>query len=492
MKRYCLVLLASVQFISSYSQSTDWDLFPSGALRYFEETGSGSHVAGVIDYRSVDTNSNGNEVIKLEKFTKRRYLEIDNEYYKGYSGLQYLTGNSVLGNRIVKEETYTYMILLNDSIKSQVQDTFLFLNSKNIGSIWTCYEDSLLLITGKNQNVKRGNTPLGQDSIRTIIIASLNKNSGLELNYTLEVGKTFGLIQAFDVGAFLKFDHNSYFTEILNLQLYKELTKTEFFTIEPNTIVQSTSPFYYEDGFYYQDYYSRSYYNKNDKLYSDVAHTKTKFSPDPNDNNLYYERDTIRGELVVQEDVGEEIYNPLLGFRDRLEGYGFGKYCDSGYVVRKSICSECGGWGYLDENQDTLARPMIVGNSRLWSKTYYSGIGLTRSTYQDIDNWNTYLETQYFRNEIYEVRSKYEALNGITKLNYQSIKTYPNPASSSIRLDGLNVSNAEVQVFDLMGKRVDVPVLGENRLDVSGLATGIYMVEVLTDGKRYRGKFIKQ
>ncbi|AWH86443.1 hypothetical protein HYN59_15600 [Flavobacterium album] len=69
-----------------------------------------------------------------------------------------------------------------------------------------------------------------------------------------------------------------------------------------------------------------------------------------------------------------------------------------------------------------------------------------------------------------------------------AINAYPNPASGIVMLDVPAGTAVEGSLYDMSGREV-LPVLG-NKLDVSGLANGIFMLNATADGKSFVKKII--
>lgn len=81
------------------------------------------------------------------------------------------------------------------------------------------------------------------------------------------------------------------------------------------------------------------------------------------------------------------------------------------------------------------------------------------------------------------------------KFNEQNISVYPNPVSNSLTLQiGDKNLNEEtlLQVFDISGKLIREEKLSGNRIDVSALANGFYVLALTANGKMQQQKFIVQ
>jgi bacillolysin len=75
----------------------------------------------------------------------------------------------------------------------------------------------------------------------------------------------------------------------------------------------------------------------------------------------------------------------------------------------------------------------------------------------------------------------------------KQLEVYPNPASSmlSLVLPGNGVAKS-VEITDLRGLRVSGARFGENQVDVSGLAKGMYTITVSDGQKVFHQRFVKQ
>ena len=66
---------------------------------------------------------------------------------------------------------------------------------------------------------------------------------------------------------------------------------------------------------------------------------------------------------------------------------------------------------------------------------------------------------------------------------------YPNPALNELHIGGVGIE-ADLVVSDMKGA---VLLVGKGtKMDISGLASGLYMLSVSSDGKTERFKIVKQ
>ncbi|MEL6194914.1 MAG: GH32 C-terminal domain-containing protein [Bacteroidota bacterium] len=74
--------------------------------------------------------------------------------------------------------------------------------------------------------------------------------------------------------------------------------------------------------------------------------------------------------------------------------------------------------------------------------------------------------------------------------NNQDILSFPNPVSSTLTVNDISPESS-ISIISIEGKRVELPLDG-NQLDVSSLAEGIYIIELVSEGNRRWDRFIKQ
>ncbi|HET8809466.1 MAG TPA: T9SS-dependent M36 family metallopeptidase [Flavobacteriaceae bacterium] len=87
-------------------------------------------------------------------------------------------------------------------------------------------------------------------------------------------------------------------------------------------------------------------------------------------------------------------------------------------------------------------------------------------------------------------------ISGTTDFNEDVFELYPNPTYGILNIESAKI-NGEVQVnlFDINGRKVmgkTVNMSGQATLNVAGLSTGIYVVQLVSDGKTQTEKLIVQ
>ena len=75
------------------------------------------------------------------------------------------------------------------------------------------------------------------------------------------------------------------------------------------------------------------------------------------------------------------------------------------------------------------------------------------------------------------------------------IKLYPNPTNTFINIElpkNIDVIINEVKINDMLGKEIFYKKENKNKIDVSALAKGIYLVSIKTNYGGWNGKFVKE
>jgi len=85
-------------------------------------------------------------------------------------------------------------------------------------------------------------------------------------------------------------------------------------------------------------------------------------------------------------------------------------------------------------------------------------------------------------------------LEKLGSLNSVEVVLYPNPATNFINVNVDNEQNFEIEVYDLIGNLVITQKLGElsnteNRLDISNLQKGVYLMHIISTTERLIKKF---
>ena len=110
-------------------------------------------------------------------------------------------------------------------------------------------------------------------------------------------------------------------------------------------------------------------------------------------------------------------------------------------------------------------------NTQLEDETFY--LYKVVAYYQDIDCYSAPARSKY--NEFEFFLRVYWSVDGVAETEAGRVEVYPNPASETLRIDGLEV--AEIRVYNALGQLVKV-VRGTNEVNVSGLPEGLYLLRI--------------
>lgn len=89
------------------------------------------------------------------------------------------------------------------------------------------------------------------------------------------------------------------------------------------------------------------------------------------------------------------------------------------------------------------------------------------------------------------VKNDLVGYNPINK-SEQSLIIYPNPATDFINIQGENLFNSSIAILDLQGKEIYKSVITCDKIDISNLPKGIYMIKVSDNKHHSITKFIKK
>lgn len=125
-------------------------------------------------------------------------------------------------------------------------------------------------------------------------------------------------------------------------------------------------------------------------------------------------------------------------------------------------------------------------NTSLEDETFY--LYKVVAYYQDIDCYSAPARSKY--NEFEFFLRVYWSVDGVAETEAGRVEVYPNPASETLRIDGLEAD--EILVYNALGQLVKV-VRGTNEVNVSGLPEGLYLLRIKdAEGKVYTNKITKR
>jgi len=82
-------------------------------------------------------------------------------------------------------------------------------------------------------------------------------------------------------------------------------------------------------------------------------------------------------------------------------------------------------------------------------------------------------------------------ITGINGIDNQIIAIYPNPATTTLYINGLTQIST-VSIFDLNGKILFNNRISDNQVDISHLSNGIYSIKIEAKSAIWIDKFVKQ
>jgi hypothetical protein len=86
-----------------------------------------------------------------------------------------------------------------------------------------------------------------------------------------------------------------------------------------------------------------------------------------------------------------------------------------------------------------------------------------------------------------------DCISGIVELSQAAqLKIYPNPVKNELRIESGELTIENVEIADLQGKTVSTFNNAGNKINVSHLSAGIYLLKIKTDKGVVTGKFVKE
>ena len=194
------------------------------------------------------------------------------------------------------------------------------------------------------------------------------------------------------------------------------------------------------------------------------------------------------GSQTSNQAFGMTIYDGVALPANTIRIFGWGNDYDISQVVNG------GEWNHF-----------VITHDGTTLRVYRNGtlIGSSNRTYNTAFNLGTFniRNGQFDDLRVYdyaitasEVTNLYN--NSLSNLDFSndlisSISLYPNPTNSVFNLEIPNEVVKQVTIFDLSGKKLLKS--NQHQIDVSSLATGIYMVQILTEsGKTGVSKLVKK
>jgi len=80
---------------------------------------------------------------------------------------------------------------------------------------------------------------------------------------------------------------------------------------------------------------------------------------------------------------------------------------------------------------------------------------------------------------------------GVQTMTKNTVNTYPNPADDYITVSGIDTKQSQINIYTTSGQEVQRAVNFE-RIDISSLSPGAYLVKIQTTNEQFVSKFVKQ
>jgi len=84
---------------------------------------------------------------------------------------------------------------------------------------------------------------------------------------------------------------------------------------------------------------------------------------------------------------------------------------------------------------------------------------------------------------------------GVTETELLNFRIYPNPASNELIIDGLNFNKMKFEIYNLIGQKINNGILektNSQKIDISNLQSGVYLLKISNEEKVKTYKFIKK
>ena len=181
---------------------------------------------------------------------------------------------------------------------------------------------------------------------------------------------------------------------------------------------------------------------------------------------------TITPEVVTLADFvasGENYESELIQI-NALSFSDIGSFADNtNYAVTSGMDASTVRVAFGDEDLIGTGIPTVPG--------FVIGLGGEfNGTYQILPRYYADVENAVLSNNDFETRE---------------FSIYPNPTNTgSVNITSVNATPIAVTVFDILGKQVKNATISNNRLDVSNLKSGIYLLRLTQDGATSTKKLV--
>jgi hypothetical protein len=221
---------------------------------------------------------------------------------------------------------------------------------------------------------------------------------------------------------------------------------------------------------------------------------------------------------VLKDSVSQVEFTYELGFDP--DGQGPAPKIDSIRVSSKTVNKFTGlGWGKVKLSNNVMVDAVMVEKEEILSPSYAAFVfgrwnNLTARQISDLELDNT-IDSSYEhswwsnKSEYGFPLATYNFNKGDSKTSYIShmqgelqatsvssqntnqISFYPNPASSTIQINGLSNTSAVAHVYDMNGKLVFTQALNNGIISLENITSGVYNVTLLDNGQLHQFKVSK-
>ncbi len=336
-----------------------------------------------------------------------------------------------------------------------------------------------------------------QDSLKYYKILHYNTsgqviNSPLN-NKNITIGKDFGMLGFFRIDSFPAVLQPIQLIGNINPQAGISCMNNEnLYDHQPGDVIQYTDRFHsfgYPSPWDHSDYIKHTFLERNDTQDS-IFYTVERVTYNVDTN--YVIQDTISLKYYKYETVETIPFNKINQQEVlRSRQFYWGNYCDfSAWTHKKSpiylvYCAEDNCWGEFDTN----------GTPPIGEIIYVYGLGLYReSSYITGPNGSDYLyEINYFIKDGVECGEEIVVDIHDAKFDKKGFKLYPNPVKDELNISytGKETLNG-VRIYNIHGQLLQTENRIENRVNVSMLTSGIYIIELYSGNSKSWLKFIKE
>jgi len=196
---------------------------------------------------------------------------------------------------------------------------------------------------------------------------------------------------------------------------------------------------------------------------------------DASGNNYVVDNNTIR--KVTPSGVVTTIAGSTLGYVDAIG-------TSAKFNQPQGICIDPSGNLYVADEINQKIRK-IAPNGLVTTIAAVTGYGAKGICIDTAGNLYVTCHNN-IDNKIIKITLNLSIKDNISFMN--DLKVYPNPTKNLLHIDLENALSGKIT--DLMGKTL--MTINTKDIDVSSLSAGIYLLDIVSDGKRYNKKIIKE